>query len=220
MNYALLKDVIELVSEFESDVSGSGASACGIEGFKKWMVEKFHGQQTLQDPDWEGKSNGRSAESAIATFIVHLNRYAKNYSKSAIHGSGFSTQEEFIYLINLKAFGAMSKMDLIKRNIHDKPVGMKIIDRLIAQGWVEQTDSKTDRRSKLISLTQKGVLALTRQMNKIRQATDIVSGNLNHAEKMQLIHFLKKLNDFHRPIYARNYDTSALLSEAVKIHKQ
>jgi hypothetical protein len=45
----------------------------------------------------------------LAPLLVHMNRYAKTYSKSAIAGSGFNTQEEFIYLINLKAFGSMTK---------------------------------------------------------------------------------------------------------------
>jgi hypothetical protein len=61
------------------------------------------------------KENGRSPESVISTLLVHMNRYAKTYSKSAIAGSGFNTQEEFIYLINLKAFGSMTKMELIKK---------------------------------------------------------------------------------------------------------
>jgi hypothetical protein len=38
-----------------------------------------------------------------------MNRYAKAYSKSAIHGSEFSTQEDFVYLINLKAFWCNDK---------------------------------------------------------------------------------------------------------------
>lgn len=60
-----------------------------------------------------------------------MNRYAKSYSKSAIFDSGFSTQEYYIYLINLKIFGDMKKINLIKKNVHEKPVGMKIINRLM-----------------------------------------------------------------------------------------
>src|SRR5690606_39709334 len=84
-------------------------------------------RQTRFSRDWSSdvcssdlKDKGRSAESVINTLIVHMNRYAKSYSKSAIYGSDFSTQEEFIFLINLKAFGAMSKMELIKKNIRSE----------------------------------------------------------------------------------------------------
>ena len=160
---------------------------------------------------WDGKENGRSAESAISTLLVHLNRYAKTYSKSAIFDSEFSTQEEFIYLINLKSFGEMSKTELIKRNVQEKPVGILTINRLINQKWVEQKDSDIDKRTKIISITQKGLDVLEKQMNNIRKATRIVSGNLTNSEKNELIRLLNKLDHFHSEIFGRNIDTKNLI---------
>lgn len=213
MNYRLVKDVIDLVQQFEIENNGSNCFEASIEGFKRWIVT--NNNTVVKEPDWEGKENGRSAESVINTLIVHLNRYAKNYSKSAILGSDFSTQEDFIYLINLKAFGEMTKMDLIKKNVHEKPAGMQIINRLINLGWVEQRDSKIDKRSKVISVTPNGLTALENQMDKIRQATTIVTGNLSQNEKMELIRLLNKLDDFHQPIYDKNIETENLLNEAL-----
>ena len=218
MNYRLVKDVIDLVEQFDTQNEGSKSYETSVEGFKDWISSTT---KTISfELDWEGKENGRSAESVINTLIVHLNRYAKSYSKSAIFGSNFSTQEDFIYLINLKAFGEMSKMDLIKKNVHEKPVGMQIINRLINQGWIEQRNSKTDKRSKVISISETGLQALGNQMDKIRQATSIVTGNLSQNEKMELIRLLNKLNDFHQQIYDRNIDTENLLEEAFKDFKK
>ncbi len=218
MNYRLVKDVIDLVQEFESQNEGSTSYDTSVEGFKNWI--STNNNTIVNEPNWEGKENGRSAESVINTMIVHLNRYAKSYSKSAIFGSEFSTQEDFIYLINLKAFGEMSKMDLIKKNVHEKPVGMQIINRLISQGWIEQRNSKTDKRSKVISISETGLQALENLMEKIRQATSIVTVNLTQNEKMELIRLLNKLDDFHQQIYDRNIDTENLLEEAFKDFKK
>lgn len=212
MNYNLLHDVMDLIQEFE--ISNEGRYEHSVDGFKNWISAS--NQHTDSEPAWEGKENGRSAESVINTLIVHMNRYAKSYSKSAILGSDFSTQEDFIYLINLKAFGEMSKMELIKKNVHEKPVGMQIINRLITQAWIEQSNSLIDKRSKVISITSKGLLALENQMSKIRKATEIVTGDLTHSEKMELIRLLNKLNDFHQPIYDKNIETKHLLNEALK----
>ena len=214
MNYGLIKDVLDLVQEFEIETNNNNHFETSIEGFKNWI--STNNNTVVNEPDWEGKENGRSAESVINTLIVHMNRYAKSYSKSAIVGSEFSTQEDFIYLINLKAFGEMSKMDLIKKNVHEKPVGMQIINRLINQGWIEQRNSKTDKRSKVISISETGLQALGNQMDKIRQATSIVTGNLSQKEKMELIRLLNKLDDFHQEIYDKNIDTENLLEEAFK----
>ena len=220
MNYGLIKDVLDLVQEFEIETNNNNHFETTVEGFKNWI--STNNNTIVNEPNWEGKENGRSAESVINTLIVHMNRYAKSYSKSAIVGSDFSTQEDFIYLINLKTFGEMSKMDLIKKNVHEKPVGMQIINRLINQGWIEQRNSKTDKRSKVISISETGLQALGNQMDKIRQATSIVTGNLSQNEKMELIRLLNKLDDFHQPIYDRNIDTDNLLREALtfKIEKK
>ena len=211
MNYMLIKEVIDLICDFETS-SDSSRYKKNIEGFKDWIAVS-HSVAGLEEPQWEAKEKGRSAESVINTLLVHLNRYARTYSKAAMYGSNFSTQEEFIYLINLKAFGAMSKMELIKKNIQDKPVGMQIINRLIKQEWVVQTDSHTDKRSKLIEITPKGSEALEAQMAQIRKATKMVTGNLTEHEKMELIRLLTKLDHFHKPIFMKNHNPEDLLRE-------
>lgn len=221
MNYSLIKDVLDLIAQFEAERSRhTSNSENSIEDFKSWIVFNYTSKNAYNEPYWEGKENGRSAESVINTLIVHMNRYAKSYSKSAIFGSDFSTQEDFIYLINLKAFGEMTKMDLIKKNVHEKPAGMQIINRLIAQGWVNQTASEIDKRSKLLKISDKGLEILESQMDKIRKATEIVTGDLTHKEKMELIRLLNKLNDFHLPIYDKNIEPKYLLNEVLKEKKQ
>nr|WP_121272172.1 winged helix DNA-binding protein [Pedobacter schmidteae] len=213
MNYQLIQEVIQLVEKFDENVS-ENVYPKNLDGFKRWICNQHtEVDSLLNEPDWEGKTNGRSPESVISTLLVHMNRYAKTYSKSAIYDSAFSTQEDFIYLINLKAFGAMTKMKLIKKNIQDKPTGMQIISRLIKNGWVMQTDSETDKRSKVIKITPEGMEALSQQMEKIRLATQIVSGNLSHSEKMQLIRLLNKLEDFHHPIFSQQIDSHELLQK-------
>nr|WP_232789322.1 MarR family winged helix-turn-helix transcriptional regulator [Sphingobacterium sp. UDSM-2020] len=119
----------------------------------------------------------------------------------------------------MKDFGEMIKMDLIKRNVHDKPAGMQIINRLITKGWVDQTNSDVDKRSKFLKINDKGLTVLERQMEKIRQASEMVTGNLTDNEKMELIRLLNKLNEFHMPIYDRNIESEYLLTEVLKEKK-
>jgi len=220
MNYTLIKDVLSLLEQFEMEGNSIPHSENSIEDFKRWIAINYEIENRSSEPEWEGKEKGRSAESVINTLIVHMNRYAKNYSKSAIFGSDFSTQEDFIYLINLKAFGEMTKMELIKKNVHEKPAGMQIINRLIAQGWVTQTASEIDKRSKVLNISSKGVRVLEQQMGKVRKATKIVTGDLTHNEKMELIRLLNKLNDFHQPIYDKNIAPEHLLEEVLKDKKR
>ncbi len=212
MNYNLLKDIIDLAGDFEKSRKAVGKEADSVEGFKSWIAENFIPIQAKAEPDWEGKENGRSPEGVICTMIVSMNRYAKMYSRAIISDTDFSTQEDFIYLINLRVHGRMSKMELIKMNLQDKPTGMQIIARLLSRGWIRQDLSPTDRRSKNISITDYGIKILEKQMPKIRNASKIVSGNLTFSEKMELIRILSKLEDFHNPIFNRNIAPSKLLA--------
>ncbi len=213
MNTKFMKSLLDLVEKFEEERNKNGLYSMTNEGFSQWICDQS-AEQLAKVPEWDGKENGRSAESVISTLLVHLNRYAKSYSKSAIFGSEFSTQEEFIYMINLKSYGSMSKMQLIHLNVHEKPTGMQIINRLIKQGWVGQTDSQEDKRSKVIFITKEGISALEKQMKNIRKATSVVTGNLSESEKMQLIRLLQKLDHFHQPIYNQNLDSEKLLDKA------
>ncbi len=214
MEYQLVIDVMNLVHQFELENHKAGDYSNDVAGFRKWVCSTTIEPGIIAEPKWEGKENGRSSDSVINTFIVHMNRYAKYYSKSAINGSAFSTQEDFIYLINLKAFGAMSKIELIKKNVHDKSAGIQIINRLIQNGWAEQTHSEVDKRSKVIQITPAGINVLEKQMEKIRKASQVVTGNLTHAEKMDLIRLLSKLDDFHHSIYCMNVGIPELLELA------
>jgi len=212
MDFKMVKEAIELLEKFDSENRGESYSG-DIGGFKKWIYdnEVIRIQSVNDEPSWEGKEHGRSPESVISTQLVHLNRYAKTYSKSAISDSEFNTQEEFIYLINLKSFGTMTKMELIKKNIQDKSAGILIINRLIKQGWVEQTNSQIDKRTKVLKITERGLNTLELQMDKIRNASNIVTGNLTYPEKIELIKILDKLDKFHHPIFSRSIESQNLI---------
>ncbi|MDG4946209.1 MarR family transcriptional regulator [Weeksellaceae bacterium KMM 9713] len=215
MNFDLVKDVMDLVKEFQSKNKANPVYTNDVDGFKLWVKNT---NESTPELNWEGKEFGRTPDSIINTLIVHINHYAKAYSKSAIYDSKFSTQDDFIFLISLKVHGPIKKMDLVKLNKQEKPVGIKIINRLISNEWVEQKDSKTDKRSKIIQITQEGLKALKNQMDKIRKATQIVTGDLSELEKIKLIELLQKLNEFHQPIYDEQLDSSKLLDHAYKTY--
>lgn len=196
MYYDLITELIGLVKLYEKESLNNGQD---VYIFGQWLNEHLqkNGARTLEEPDWEGKSKGRSADSVINTSLVHLFRYAKLQAKSAIIDTEFSTPDDFIYLITLMSFGSMSKTALIKMNVHEKSAGIQIVNRLIKSGLVEQTGHSGDKRNKIIHITPKGIELLNQNMQNIRIATKNVTEPLSHQEKMDLIRLLSKLEDFH-----------------------
>ena len=82
MNYKLIKDTHDLLERFETENNIKNDFETTVEGFKSWIVA--NNTNTIVEPNWEGKENGRSAESVINTLIVQINRYAKSNYKTDI----------------------------------------------------------------------------------------------------------------------------------------
>lgn len=213
MNYDILKTLIDDFKLFEVQ---NKHSSFNINDFVRFLSYKYQMIQDDKTVNWKGKEKGRSMNSIINTLIVHLYKYAKNYSKSIMKNTNFSTQDEFIFLINLDAFGEMTKMELIQKNVQDKPCGMLIINRLIEKGWIKQTNSTTDKRSKNISISELGKQELEKLMPNIRKASQIVTANLTEMEKLQLIELLQKLEIFHNEIYLYSNEKDNLIEFALE----
>ncbi|MDR6919861.1 MULTISPECIES: MarR family winged helix-turn-helix transcriptional regulator [Chryseobacterium] len=215
MNFDLIKSVVELVQQFMEQNEGKSLYSNDLQGFTEWINSSCKNTSESIDPCWIGKESGRSSDSVINTLLIRMGRYAKTYSRS-IGNSVFSSQDDFIYLIGLKTMGAMTKMELIRHNVHEKSSGILIINRLIRHGWVEQTVSEKDKRTKHIQITEKGLTVLEENMDEIRKASNVVVGNLAHSEQMLLIAILSKLDEFHNSFYHMNLDTRDLLDIAYK----
>ncbi|MBP2615228.1 MarR family winged helix-turn-helix transcriptional regulator [Chryseobacterium jejuense] len=215
MNFNLIKSVVELVQQFMEQNEDKVSYSCDLQGFIEWINVSFKADSKSEDPAWIGKESGRSSDSIINTLLIRMGRYAKTYSRS-IGNSVFSSQDDFIYLIGLKTMGAMTKMEVIKHNVHEKSSGMLIINRLIHNGWVEQKVSEKDKRIKHIQITEKGLTVLEEHMDEIRKASRVVVGNLTHSEQMLLIAILSKLDEFHDSFYRMNLESRNLLDNVYK----
>lgn len=194
--YKLLKELVLLVEEFEKQVNPSSQD---INLFGQWLASRNQVQSNdpEAEPEWVGKENGRTPDSVINTMLVHVYRYARLHAKLAIADSEFATPDELVYLLNLAAYGAMSKTALVRLNVHEKSAGIQILNRLISQELVEQIPDDTDKRSRIITLTEKGRQAMERSLGKFRKASADVTGNISLQEKMDLIRILSKLEDHH-----------------------
>lgn len=212
MNYGVLKDLIDLFGAYASEQKSD--AQLSINDFRKWIAASESPQPVI-DADWENKLEGRSIESVIASQFVHISRYSKLYFRSVLEGTAFSSQDDVIYMIVLRFHPGITKTELIKKNVHDKPAGIQIINRLIEHGWVHQTESATDKRAKVLALTAKGSKALDNIYTKIRKATTIVSADLTEHEKRQLVQLLSKLNRFHLEVYNKNEPASDVLDSAL-----
>lgn len=198
MKYELLQTLLPYLEEYERAYPGQ----LHTQHFAVWLARRTAEKEQVAAGK-EASDTGRNDSLAIPRLLVFLNRYARNYAKKALEDSVLGSMDEYVYLRIVSDTGGMTKSDLIYRNRHEKPTGMEIIRRLLAAGLIEQSDDPDDRRSKQLRISHAGKEALQKVAIRMNVVWELITGNLNSAEKLLLLQLLEKLETFHQLLLAQ-----------------
>jgi DNA-binding MarR family transcriptional regulator len=203
MKYTLVKQLIELAEQYESENPEN--SSQNLVDFTAWLngqlMHKKHGDTKMSGL---ALSPYETVETALGRLISFLYRYVRNYCKRSLENSPLITADDFTYLAVLFSRGSMTKMEVIEVHLQEKTTGIEIIKRLLKNGLVEQHNDETDKRSKRLVVTTKGQQVLMGILPSMAQVASLAAGNLTNEEKMQLLYLLNKLHLFHHAIYQEN----------------
>ncbi|MBQ0733979.1 MarR family winged helix-turn-helix transcriptional regulator [Aquimarina celericrescens] len=192
--YELIRQLIDLTGEF---AKGRIDKDIHIKSFLNWLPKRM--DETVSTEDYE--ITGHSLEAEIAAYIGRMSRYSNTYIKSALVDLPFATDMDFAFTAILHRAGPIGKTDLIRKMAYDKSSGMEVIKRLLKNGIIEQFPNPNDKRSKLLRLTKSGEENVIKAYSEAHKAAKTVSGCLDTGEKIALLRILKKLDEFHLPIY-------------------
>lgn len=201
MDYAFLKQLLERAEEFERQHSTANGPP-DVATFAAWLHGRSAASESVQDPGTPSLVPGMTPEAEIGKLLIFLTRYARSYIRQGLAGTPLLTPDDFAYLATVLGHQPLSKTELITRNVHEKPSGNEVIKRLLARGLVQEQPHATDRRSKLLTITEAGQDVLFQVFGRMDQAAQLIAGDLTPPERAQLLHLLQKLDAFHQPIYA------------------
>lgn len=194
MQYEFIKHLIDKVAIYEKTVSNN--KSVNINDFAQWILADAstvsQGKEASVEPTRETKGG-------IGALIGLMFRYAKNYTKKALENTPLQTLDEFTYLATLMQY-PMTKTQLITQHVQEKTTGMAIIQRLIKQNWVKQSENIADGRSQIVEITEEGRMVLRGAFLSMSKVSAIVTANLTEAEKVELTRILEKLDLLHRNI--------------------
>lgn len=206
MDFDLLTNIIEAYKTYQLSAGTNKKSS--VSDFAAWVNEQTYQKEKAENTPLTENIGNYALEVEISTLVICLNRYSRLLIKKGLIKFPQLVSEDFTYLYTLMDVESMTKIQLIEKNVHEKPTGLEVIKRLLKHGLVDERNDEIDKRSKRVFLTDKGkalFFATIEQMNKVAL---IVSGNLTHNEKKQLHTLLKKLEDFHNPIYLSHKEIS------------
>lgn len=212
MDLELLTNIIEAYKTYQLSVGADKKSS--TTDFADFLHEQAYQKEESEISPLIENIGNYGLEVEISTLVICLNRYSRLLIKKGLINFPQLVSEDFTYLYTLMEVESMTKIQLIEKNVHEKPTGLEVIKRLLKHGLVDERNDETDKRSKRVFLTEKGkalFFATIEQMNKV---ATIVSGNLTLDEKKHLHKLLKKLEGFHNPIYLSHKEIS--IDELVK----
>ncbi len=205
MRYAFVRQLLELAESFEEQ-QREGA-LLEIPDFAAWLATKTMTKPVPASMPEVNLPAGRAFTGMqISRLLAICFRHARHYARQGIANTTLVTMDDFIYLAELRESGPMTKTALIERNVHEKPTGMEIINRLVRQGLVDQYPNPDDRRSKKLRLTDGGLNLLGELVGRMHGVAESVTADLTDAELLALLHLLNKLHTFHYAILYESPD--------------
>lgn len=137
----------------------------------------------------------------VTQLIALMYKYLKFYLRKIFAPTPLVVPDDFGFLATLFMEGDLLKHELIAKNTLEFSSGVEIIKRLEKRKLLISKPDKNDRRARRVAITAAGqacMLAILPQMSRVGR---LAMGQLTADEQTQLLAILRKLNDFHAPIF-------------------
>jgi len=206
MNFELLTALIEAFKEHQ--VLNVQNDKTSLAEFAIWLNQKNYLIGQPKNSEHIEIIGRDEVETEIGKLIIYLNRYSKLLIRKGLNNFPELVNEDFTYIYILMTCESMTKIQLIEKNIHEKPTGLEVIKRLLKHKLIDERDDEKDKRSKRVFLTEKGRVTFFQTLGQMSKVSQLIAGKLTIEEKNQLFNLLKKLEDFHNPLFLQHRQKS------------
>ncbi|SHF06126.1 DNA-binding transcriptional regulator, MarR family [Mariniphaga anaerophila] len=210
--YAILKQVIDLYEDYEQN-----EKHLDLLSFARWITNKLDKEPELNKRVAPEKNYDAFADEipVIKKFeektrflesVSRLARYHEFYSRKALKDLVINTRLEFLFLQTINLMEKAKKTDLINTYHLEYTTGMDTIRRLNNNGLLDEIPDDSDKRAKLLVLTQKGheILALANKRMDEENKMFLTAVNQNKWKKAMQI--LEEIDEFHSNVYQNHND--------------
>lgn len=196
MKISFLRELLNLAEAYELD--GGRTDILDREDFASWLLANKlqHLEPALTDQVFEQPVNG-----LIAMHLSFMARYAQFYNRRVFRHTAIYSEDDWVVLGSLYPDQKMKKKDLIRSAIMEKSSGNEVLKRMLKQGLLNEYSHPTDKRSKLMELTDAGRRAFESVLSSLPKLAETLVADLTSEEKESFLHILVKLHRYHKPIF-------------------
>lgn len=119
------------------------------------------------------------------------------YHRAAMAKTDLPNAESFFYLNGLNFLGEVRKTELINYLFAEYTTGMEALSRLIDEGYILERPDPTDKRAKLIKLSEKGTKRLATSYEYSSRAGELIFNGFSNDTIALCQTLLKPIEERH-----------------------
>jgi DNA-binding MarR family transcriptional regulator len=134
--------------------------------------------------------------------------YYSFYAEMAIEGLHIKRVEEFYFLNYIFQMKEPIKTDVIYEYMHTFSTGLSILDGLIAQGYISETDDMDDKRSKRVCLTANGEKVLSKCYERFSGVAEVLTFHMPLEDTQLCTQLLKPIDNKFTGLWKKHKGSS------------
>lgn len=151
-----------------------------------------------------GGIRGIHTDGLLLRLIGRIAKLNMIYAQAALAGTGVMQIEEFGLLVVIKQDKNPRKTDIIHTNIQELSSGTDMLTRLLKRGLITEYTDEEDKRSKRVSLTEKGENAFMACVQNVGRMAEMMLRDLPEDDKRLCIQLLKSVDAKFSRLWVRH----------------
>ncbi|MEN6452610.1 MAG: MarR family winged helix-turn-helix transcriptional regulator [Prolixibacteraceae bacterium] len=229
--YAVLKQLIDLFEYYELENEQSD-----VLSFAQWVVGKLRDEHEFQDytvnktisTRYQGSSipfkNRFDDKIRFLEAVAGIARYHEFYTRKALKDMVINTRLEFLFLQSVDMLEKAKKTDLINIYHLEYTTGMDTIRRLINNNLLYEVQDETDKRIKLLILSDFGRVVYEQARKRMNDESAMFFTAISDNKWKKILPVLEEIDDFHNNIFQKHNnkpfaELSNLMGSLRHLHK-
>ncbi|MFW6371722.1 MAG: MarR family winged helix-turn-helix transcriptional regulator [Bacteroidota bacterium] len=202
--------MIELYEEYEVTNRNDD-----LVSFARWIVNTLEEEPALNLKTSREKNlaflnesspvlNSMDEKARFLELISRIARYHELYSRKALKDLVINTRLEFLVLQYINQLENAKKTELIYALNLEYTTGMDTIRRLINNGLLNEIPDESDKRAKLLVLTEDGARLLAQANKRMSEENKMFLSAINDNKWKKALAILEEIDDIHSSVF-QNY---------------
>ena len=218
--YDVIKQLIQLLEEYDLNHSNFN-----LHDFSGWIIRKCDDEletlpiqpQPLQADITLSRYNPGDEKKRFLETIARLARFHEFYIRKGLKEMMINTRLEFLFLQTVNMMEKVKKTDLINHFHLEYTTGMDTIRRLINNKLLYEIQDESDKRIKIMVLSELGKETMERSLKKIDEEGNMFLTAISDNKWKKALPVLEEIDAFHDVIFQKHSSkTFAELSNLIE----